>query len=139
MLYSIPNQLGLSQLEDLFKTCYAPKQVSEWIDRFIDNKPEKVPYYEIIDIVYELQKNDTEPPTTSVIRIKVNEKLSKNFSSDNIKTYLQALENIIPGVFHFDGQYAYVEGTPEVVKNRISSAISKDFPVGIQDIIKAMF
>ena len=34
-------------------------------------------------------------------------------------------------MFHFDGQYAYVEGTPEVVKERISSAISKDFPVGI--------
>lgn len=139
LLYSIPNQLGLSQLEDLFKTCYAPKHVSEWIANFINNKPEKAPYYDIIDTVYELQKTDTEPPTLSVIRIKINEKLSKCFSSDNIKTYLQALENIIPGMFHFDGQYAYVEGTPEVVKERISSAITKDFPVGIQDIFKAMF
>lgn len=129
----------VSQLEDLFKTCYAPKQVSEWIASFIEKKPEKAPYYEIIDTIYELQKNDTEPPTTSVIRIKVNEKLSKSFSTDNIRTYLQALENIIPGMFHFDGQYAYVEGTPEVVKERISSAISKDFPVGIQEIIKALF
>lgn len=139
LLYSIPNQLGLSQLEDLFKTCYAPKHVSEWIANFINNTPEKAPYYDIIDTVYELQKTDTEPPTLSVIRIKINEKLSKCFSSDNIKTYLQALENIIPGMFHFDGQYAYVEGTPEVVKERISSAITKDFPVGIQDIFKAMF
>ena len=139
MLYSIPNQLGLSQLEDLFKTCYAPKQVSEWIANFIKKKPEKAPYYEIIDIVYDLQKNDTEPPTTAVIRIKVNEKLSKSFSTENIKTYLHALENIIPGMFHFDGQYAYVEGAPAVVKDRISSAISKDFPVGTQEIIKAMF
>ena len=139
LLYSIPNQLGLSQLEDLFQTCYAPKQVSKWVDDFISKKPEKAPYYEIIDIIYELQKKDTEPPTLSVIRLKVNEKLSKGFSTDNIKTYLLALENIIPGMFHFDGQYAYVEGTPEVVKERISSAISKDFPVGIQEIIKAMF
>lgn len=139
LLYSIPNQLGLSQLEDLFKTCYAPKQVSEWVERFINRKPEKAPYFEIIDIVYELQKKDTEPPTLSVIRLKVNEKLSKSFSTENIRTYLLALENIIPGMFHFDGQYAYVEGTPEIVKGRISSAISKDFPVGIQEIIKAMF
>ena len=42
-------------------------------------------------------------------------------------------------MFHFDGQYAYVEGAPAVVKDRISSAISKDFPVAIQEIIKAMF
>lgn len=139
LLFSIPNQLGLSKLEELFKTCYAPKHVSEWIENFIKNKPEKAPYYDIIDIIYELQKTDTEPPTLSVIRIKINEKLSKHFSSDKIKTYLQALENIIPGMFYFDGQCAYVEGTPEVVKERISSAITKDFPVGIQDLIKAMF
>ena len=139
LLYSIPNQLGLSQLEDLFKTCYAPKQVSEWINRFISNKPEKAPYYDIIDVIYELQKGDTEPPTISVIRLKVNEKLSKNFSTDSINTYLKALENIIPGMLHVDGQYAYVEGTPEIVKGRISSAISEVFPVGIQETIKAMF
>lgn len=139
LLYSIPNQLGLSQLEDLFKTCYAPKQVSEWINNFINNKPEKAPYYDIIDVIYELQKGDTEPPTISVIRLKVNEKLSKSFSTDSIKTYLHALENIIPGMLHVDGQYAYVEGTPEIVKGRISSAISEVFPVGIQETIKAMF
>lgn len=139
LLYSIPNQLGLSQLEDLFKTCYAPKQVSEWINKFINNKPEKAPYYDIIEIIYELQKVDTEPPTLSVIRLKTNEKLSKSFSSETIKTYLLALKNTIPGMFHFDGQYAYVEGTPEVVKERISTTIAKDFPVGIQEMIKAMF
>lgn len=139
LLYSIPNQLGLSQLEDLFKTCFAPKQVSEWINNFIINKPEKAPYYDIIDVIYELQKGDTEPPTISVIRLKVNEKLSKTYSTESIKTYLQALENIIPGLLHVDGQYAYVEGTPEIVKGRISSAISEVFPVGIQETIKAMF
>ena len=136
---AIQQQITVIKAKDLFKTCYAPKHVSEWIANFINNTPEKAPYYDIIDTVYELQKTDTEPPTLSVIRIKINEKLSKCFSSDNIKTYLQALENIIPGMFHFDGQYAYVEGTPEVVKERISSAITKDFPVGIQDIFKAMF
>ena len=139
LLYSIPNQLGLSQLEDLFKTCFAPKQVSEWIKNFISNKPDKAPYYDIIDVIYELQKGDTEPPTISVIRLKVNEKLSKNYSTDSINTYLKALENIIPGLLHVDGQFAYVEGTPEIVKGRISSAISEVFPVGIQETIKAMF
>lgn len=137
--YSIPNQLGLSQLEGLFKECFAPVQVSEWIKAFIGNKPEKVPYYEIIDAVYDLQKNDTEPPTLSVIRIKVNAKLEKNYSTDNIRTYLNAIENIIPGYFHFDGNYSWVEGTPEIVKSRIDTAISKEFPVEIQNIIKAMF
>lgn len=139
MLYAIPNQLGLSQLEDLFKTCYSPIDVSKWINNFIVNTPEKGPYYELIDVIYDFQRNDTEPPTLEVIRMKINEKMARKYSSDNIRTYLTALNNIIPGMFHFDGRYAYVEATPQIVKNRISSAISETFPASIQEIVKSMF
>lgn len=139
LLYSIPNQLGLSQLEDLFKTCYSPLQVSEWVKKFVEEVPEKAPYYDIIDIIYELQKQDTEPPTLSVIRLKTNEKLSSTYSTDKIKTYLISVGNIIPGLFHFDGTYAWVEGNPDIIKKRISSAITNEFPVGIQNIVRSMF
>lgn len=139
MLYSIPNQLGLSQFEELLKTCYAPIDVSKWIKNFIETPTEKGPYYELIDAIYDLQKNDTEPPNIAVIRMKINDKLKRNYSMANIKTYLTALNNIIPGLFHFDGTYAYIEATPEIVKARISAAISETFPTAIQEIIKAMF
>lgn len=139
LLYSIPNQLGLSQLEGLFQTCFAPLQVSEWIKRFVDNKPEKGPYYAIIDVVYDLQKNDTEPPSVEVIRHIVNQKLKKKYSTDSIKKYLQVLDNIIPGLFHYDSQYAYVESSPDVIKTRIAPAISESFPIGIQEMVISLF
>ena len=93
----------------------------------------------MIDVIYDFQRNDTEPPTLEVIRMKINEKMARKYSSDNIRTYLTALNNIIPGMFHFDGRYAYVEATPQIVKNRISSAISETFPASIQEIVKSMF
>lgn len=139
MLYAIPNQLGLSQLEDLFKTCYSPLDVSNWVSNFVSSTPEKAPYFTLIDTIYNLQKNDTEPPTIEVIRMKVNENLSQKYSSDTIRTYLTTLNNIIPGLLHFDGKYAYTEATPEIVKSRISPVISETFPSAIQEIVQAMF
>lgn len=139
LLYSIPNQLGLSQLQELFETCYAPKDVSAWVEKFVNNVPEKGPYYELIDIVYEFQKTDTEPPTIHVIRLEVNRKLSKKYSTDEIKVYLEALKNIIPGQFHFDGMHAHVDASPEIVKAHISQAINDNVPVAAQKIYNAMF
>lgn len=139
MLYAIPNQLGLSKLEELFKTCYSPLDVSNWINNFVSTPPDKAPYFTMIDIIYDLQKNDTEPPTIEVIRMKVNESLKQKYSSDTIRTYLSTLNNIIPGLFHFDGKYAYTEASPEIVKSRIPPVISETFPSTIQEIVQAMF
>jgi hypothetical protein len=139
LLYSIPNQLGLSHLEDLFKTCYAPLDVSFWVDSFVKSTPEKGPYYALIDIVYDFQIRDTEPPTVEVIRLKINEQLKAKYSTGNIKTYLESLRNIIPGQFHFDGTYAYVDAKPDIVKSNIGQAIKDTIPVVAQDIYKAMF
>lgn len=88
---------------------------------------------------HDLQKNDTEPPTIEVIRMKVNESLKQKYSSDTIRTYLSTLNNIIPGLFHFDGKYAYTEASPEIVKSRIPPVISETFPSTIQEIVQAMF
>lgn len=138
LLYSIPNHLGLSKLQDLFDTCYTPAQVTEWVDNFIDNEPEKAPYSEIIEIVFELQKNDTEPPTIEVVRYKLNERLKASFSSEEIKTHCRALENIIPGQFHFDGTYVSVDVKPDIAKSHISQAINAS-PLPMKKIYEALF
>lgn len=91
------------------------------------------------DVVYDLQKNDTEPPSVEVIRHIVNQKLKKKYSTDSIKKNLQVLDNTIPGLFHYDSQYAYVESSPDVIRTRIAPAISESFPIGIQDMVISLF
>lgn len=139
LLYSVPKQLGLSKLKDLFETCFTPAQVTAWVDLFANEEPAQGPYYVIIEEIYNFQKTDTEPPTTELIRKEVNAKCSSNFSTEEIRTYIKALTSIIPGQLHYDGTYAYVDCTPEIIKGHITNSISRNIPLNVREIYNAMF
>lgn len=106
VLYSVPKQLSLTKLKELFETCYTPEEVSKWVNDFIATEVEKPPYNEIISIIYTLQKEDTEPPTVSVIRRELNAQLKSTYSTDRVAEFMKAIENIVPSQFHFDGEYS---------------------------------
>lgn len=139
ILYAAPKQLGLAKLQNLFETCFTPAQVTAWVDKLVAEKPDQGPYFDIIGIIYNLQKIDREPPTIEVVRMKVNEKLGKSFSTFNIKSYIEALRNIVPGQFHFDGKYVSVDCSPEIIKQHITKAINSEIPSPMRDIYNAMF
>lgn len=56
LLLVTPKQLGLDKLRDLFETCFSPKQVHEWIEKLEKKEVENPPYYDLVDVIYELQK-----------------------------------------------------------------------------------
>lgn len=62
LLLSAPKQIGLHRLRELFETCYTPTDVKEWIDKIQDEVVEIGPVKELLETIYTLQKNDTEPP-----------------------------------------------------------------------------
>ena len=138
LLYSIPNHLGLTRLQDLFKTCYAPIDVTKWVTDFVNDVPERAPYSEIVDIIYDFQKNDNEPPTLEVIRLKLNDLLDAKYSSSEVAVHLKALDNIIPGQFHFDGKYVSIDVKPEIIKSHITQAINSS-PLPMRELYNALF
>lgn len=139
LLYAIPKQLGLAKLQDLFETCYTPAECEAWVSTWIQEETDQGPYFDIVDVVYSLQKDDRETPTVEVARLKVNEKLNASYSTAKIKTYAEALKNMVPGQFHYDGKYISVDCSPEVMKRHITNAINSDIPVAMRDIYSAMF
>lgn len=139
LLYAVPKQLGLAKLQNLFDTCYAPSDVGKWIDAWISEETDHGPYYAIVEVVYDLQKNDQESPTIEVVRMKVNEKETQRYSTSQIKTYVEALQNMIPGQFHFDGKYVSVDCSPSAIKQHIFNAIQSTVPVDMRDMYTAMF
>lgn len=139
LLYAVPKQLGLAKLQELFETCYAPADTKAWIDKWIEEEPDKGPYFDMVDVVYSLQKEDRETPTIEVVRLKINEKLKTTYPTAKIKTYAEALKNMVPGQFHYDGKYVSVDCSPEVMKRHITNAINSDIPVAMRDIYNAMF
>ncbi len=139
LLYAVPKQLGLAKLQELFESCYAPADTKAWIDKWIAEEPDKGPYFDMVDVVYTLQKEDKETPTIEVVRLKINEKLKTSYPTAKIKTYADALKNMVPGQFHYDGKYVSVDCSPEVMKRHITNSINSDIPVAMRDIYNAMF
>lgn len=139
VLYSVPKQLSLTKLKELFETCYTPEEVSKWVNDFIATEVEKPPYNEIISIIYTLQKEDTEPPTVSVIRRELNAQLKSTYSTDRVAEFMKAIENIVPSQFHFDGEYSYVDSSPEILRGHISRAISSEIPLSAREIYNGIF
>lgn len=140
LLFAAPKQLGLGKLQDLFETCYAPADVSAWIDKLECEDVSHGPYFEIIDVIYDLQKTDSEPPTAGVVRMKLNDKIHSSFSTSQVTSFIETLCGIIPGHIHIDSdKKVSVENSPEVIKKVIGSAISTNVPITMQEIYNAMF
>lgn len=140
LLLAAPKQLGLGKLRDLFDTCYAPAEVTAWIDKLEKQEVTHGPYFEIIDVIYDLQKTDSEPPSASVVRMKLNDKIGSSFSTSQITSFIEILCGIVPGHVHIDAdKKVSIENSPEVIKKVIGRAISTEVPVTMQEIYNAMF
>lgn len=138
LLLITPKQIGLDKLRELFETCYAPQDVHQWIENVEKMEVEKPPYYELIDIVYELQKTDSEAPELSIIRYKLKEKMKKDYSKMQVREWLGLLSNLIPGSVTIDGDNVGVQASAQIIKERVHKAIN-DMPLGYQPLYDEIF
>lgn len=139
MFMVAPKQIGLGKLRELFETCYAPCDVTAWIDNIESQQTINGPYYDIIEIIYDFQRTDFEPPTTSVVRLKLNEKNATNLSVKQVTQYIETLRGIVPGYVHLESDKVSVEAAPNVIKGIISQSINTEVPVPMQQLYNAIF
>lgn len=138
LLLITPKQIGLDKLRELFETCYAPQDVHEWIENVEKLEVEKPPYYELIDIVYELQKTDSEAPVLSIIRYQLKDKMKKDYSTMQVREWLILLSNLVPGSVTIDGDYVGVQASAQIIKERVHKAIN-DMPLGYKPLYDEIF
>lgn len=138
LLLITPKQIGLDKLRELFETCYAPQDVHQWIENIEKMEVEKPPYYELIDIIYELQKSDSEAPVINIVRYQLKAKMGKDYSTSQVKEWLILLSNLVPGSVTIDGTYVGVQASAQIIKERVHKAIS-DIPIGIQPLYDEIF
>ena len=138
ILLATPKQIGLSKLRDLFETCHKPKEVSAWIDRLEKKEMGNPPYYDLVDVVYQWQKDDCEAPTIQVIRHQLNQKTGKTYMTNDVREWMKLLAKLVPGSITIDGDYVDVQIQADRVKERIRRAIS-DIPVDIQPLYDKIF
>ena len=138
LLLVTPKQIGLDKLRELFETCFSPNQVHGWIENLEKREVETPPYYDLVDVIYELQKTDTEAPVVEVVRRELNKKLNTKYSTKNVLEWLTLLVNLVPGCVSVDGKYVGVQASAEIIKSRIHKAIS-EIPIDIQPLYNEIF
>ncbi len=124
LLLSAPKQIGLKKVKDLFNTCYAPADVSEWINVIQRDQVKVGPIKEILETIYEFQASDTEPPDFSVVRMKLNEKLPEKLSRQELISLVESLKVFVPGFISIEGDKVGIQGRPDKVLEVINSAIN---------------
>jgi hypothetical protein len=139
LFLATPKQLGLNKLRDLFETCHTPIDVEKWIDNLSSTDVEKPPYYDIIDIVYDLQSNDIELPNVASVRLKLNEKLKCQYKSTQIKGYITILQGLLPGLISLEGEYVSIQNSASTIKSRISRIINNDIPEETKALYQDLF
>lgn len=138
LLLMTPKQIGLDKLRELFESCYAPNDVHQWIEKLEQLKIERPPYYDLIDVIYDLQKTDSEPPEVSTVRMKLNEKLKSNYSKNQIQNWIQLLSNLVPGIVTLEANYVSVQASAQSIKERVRKAISA-IPLDIKPLYDEIF
>lgn len=124
LFLAVPKQISLVKLRELFETCYSPLQVTEWINRIEVSEPEKAPYMQIIEIIYEKQSTDTEMPSISVVREILNTRLSTSYSSIQINNWIKVMQSLVPELITVSSNsYVSIQCSPSVLKDRITSII----------------
>ncbi len=140
LFLAAPKQIGLDKLRDLFETCYAPLEVHQWIENLEKVEVTIPPYYDIIDVIYNLQKEDNEPPNTNVVRMVLKQTKNCNFSSSQVSEYIKVLQAIVPGCVTFENNSLVgVQARPEIIKARIAQAISTSIPLELREIYNEIF
>ena len=138
LLLITPKQIGLDKLREMFETCHTPKEVHNWINDIEMLTAETPPYYELVDVIYEFQKSDTEAPVIKLVRHELNRITGKAYSTDEVRKWLTLLSNLIPGNVTLEGDYIGVQASATIIKDRIHKAI-KEMPLDAQPIYNEMF
>lgn len=123
ILLVAPKQIGLSKIRELFETCHSPYEVTEWVNKIQNEVVTFPPIREIIETIYDLQKNDTEPPEIAVVRNELRRK-SIHLSIKELESLIESLKTFIPGFIDKDGNVVGIQGHPDKILERIYSAIN---------------
>jgi len=127
---SATRPLSMSKFEEIFKQGKSYDDVAEWIDEFIQEEPSLPPIKDILDTIWQIQRDDTvDPASFGVIRYK----LEIEKSSSEIKHWLDAIKRLVPDLINISGEHVELNQSPEVTCEQIRVALDnmRDKKIGI--------
>lgn len=133
VLLAVPKQIGLKKLRELFETCYTPLEVSAWVDSIEESNVERGPINELLQVIYTLQKNDSEPPELASVRYKLNQDIGGNYSKNDLKDLIQSLKILVPGFINLENERVNLNQNPRLIKEALGLA-TNSIPLDFQNL-----
>ena len=120
-------RLGLGQLRDLFDTCTTPEEVSVWVDRLAAQQVPKAYYRDILETIWELQKERSDEAVEysglAVALQKGNKKL--NISKADLCQTCLAISRLAPEMIAARRNSVELSQRPDRVMALIGSVIQE--------------
>ncbi|MCS2788606.1 hypothetical protein ACIXFS_01865 [Bacteroides fragilis] len=118
----------------MFETCHTPNEVKFWIDEIEKTTIDRGPIDELLEVIYVLQKEDTEPPKISAIRSELKHlNPPVIISESNMKGLLNSLLVLVPGFINIEGEKVSINTTPSAIKTAIQQA-TNNVPADFQQM-----
>ena len=137
LLLSAPKQVGLNELEDLFKNCHTVSETSEWIKNLKEKKISRGPIKDLLETIYDLQKEDTEVPVLAALRM-ANPELKK-LSIDEIRSLVLSLHRLVPELVSLNDDQVSINNPPDKILKSIDHITSTEIPPEFSDLYLKAF
>jgi len=122
VILSAPKQIGLLDLESLFRDNHTVIETSQWIKQIEKKEVAKGPIKELLNAIFLLQKDDYEAVEISALRM-TDVKL-KGCSKEELRTLIQSLVRLIPGFISLEGEIVSLQVPPEKVMEAMNKVVT---------------
>lgn len=113
VLLAASRQLGFSRLRGLFEKCSGPHESRAWIDAIQGEQVEEGPVQEILEAIWELQKESPDPVKFAAVRMQSDS--LKRFREKEIAEWMQSVRRMAGGFVSIQGEVVSLEAPPEKI------------------------
>lgn len=124
--YAPIRRVSLAELRDLFETCRAPDDAAMWIDEVVDRLPVSHQYREILETIWQEQRDDaSEAVTYGALRTALRKDHDIMIADSDLRSLCKALERMAPGHVYTNDRSVELTMRPDIVLAAISSYVSQ--------------
>ena len=119
-------RVSLSELREFFETCRSPDDSAAWIDMIVQREPASHRYQQVLDTIWEEQREDaTEPVTYGALRTALRRGHSIQVSDSGLKELCKALMQMAPGHVYASDRSVELTMRPDIVLLTIGRYVSE--------------
>lgn len=125
-------RIGLPELQKLFKECITPEECKEWVSSLEKSKPSTAPYREILETIYEEQKQmPGQDIEFSVVEVILRKQSNVVIEKSEIVSLCNALQRIVPEYVCATEDTVAIRSSPTRILAAFNATI-KEYPEDVQ-------